>query len=686
MSNKEWTIMIYLAGDNNLSVDMAHAMEQIKGIAGEEANGTNLFVYYDGNSASIPTLYCDFSDSANPKHVRSFKVPNKLYRVEPKRNENAADYRSVLNFVDWCVNKVEVGTGDQVRRGRRADKYGLIFSGHSLGFNDPGLFKDETSGKTLTMEDMFMLIDRLTRSKDELTGKVHDMDLEYEKNHRFDSDPDADRRRSTVMLGQPLDILGFDSCVMGMLEVGFQFKNAAKTMIASEGSVPSAGWTYAKILGSLARDFTPLDDNEVAARFVTKFIKSQDSFTVGGASVDMAAWDMAKLDGLNTEFEKLAKILLECFDDPKSAVYRHMERAMLQVHWKCQSYMHDQNVDIGDFCELLRAECVSLTGDLSSDDSVILGKVQEACDRVLAELNKVVILSGFSGGEYQYSNGISLFFPWSYVTYKASEKYYKRLEFVDKGAGRSWSRFLQRYLSEVTLRPFEDPEVLVPQRSLAAASGAASVLTSKHRYSSFQYNEDERSLGLGSLTESKMPGELSSKMPGEQSSKMPGEQSSKMPGEQSSKMPGEQSSKMPGEQSSKMPGEQSSKMPGEQSSKMPGEQSSKMPGEQSSKMPGEQSSKMPGEQSSKMPGEQSSKMPGEQSSKMPGEQSPKMPRREDSKMPGREDSKLGGGGSNALFSSLKHFKNIESRWNISGFTKKPAESESDTEMAKGSHS
>ena len=33
MKQKEWTIMIYMAGDNNLAVDMAYAMEQIKGVA-----------------------------------------------------------------------------------------------------------------------------------------------------------------------------------------------------------------------------------------------------------------------------------------------------------------------------------------------------------------------------------------------------------------------------------------------------------------------------------------------------------------------------------------------------------------------------------------------------------------------------------------------------------------------------
>jgi hypothetical protein len=97
--------MIYMAGDNNLAVDMAYAMEQIKGVAGEGDNSPNLFVYYDGNSPSIPTLYCDFSDPHQPKYVRSFKVPDKLFPVPGKQNENAADTKSVKNFVDWCVNK-----------------------------------------------------------------------------------------------------------------------------------------------------------------------------------------------------------------------------------------------------------------------------------------------------------------------------------------------------------------------------------------------------------------------------------------------------------------------------------------------------------------------------------------------------------------------------------------------------
>ena len=76
------------------------------------------------------------------------------------------------------------------------------------------------------------------------------------------------------LLGQKLDILGFDSCVMGMLEVGYQFNLVAKTMIASEGSVPSAGWTYAKILGCLAREHNRnVDTRCMAELFVREFIQ-----------------------------------------------------------------------------------------------------------------------------------------------------------------------------------------------------------------------------------------------------------------------------------------------------------------------------------------------------------------------------------------------------------------------------
>ena len=94
--------------------------------------------------------------------------------------------------------------------------------------------------------------------------------------------------------------------------------------------------------------------------------------------------------------------------------------------------MYDQNVDLGDFCELLDRECGLVVDELGGDDVEILKKVQETCRMVLSELKKAVILSGFSGGTYQYSNGMSVFFPWSREGYEVSRENYESLWFVRK--------------------------------------------------------------------------------------------------------------------------------------------------------------------------------------------------------------------------------------------------------------
>ena len=76
-------------------------------------------------------------------------------------------------------------------------------------------------------------------------------------------------------------------------------------------------------------------------------------------------------------------------------------------------------------------------------------------------------------------------------------------------------------------------------------------------------------------------------------------------------------------------------------------------------------------------------MAGQEGSKMAGQEGSKMAGQEGSKMAGQEGSKLGGGGSNTLFNSLRLYKNIESRWDISGFTKRPEEPLHETNDADG---
>jgi hypothetical protein len=584
MKEKEWTIMIYMAGDNNLAVDMAYAMEQIKSVAATGTDSPNLFVYYDGNSPAIPTLYCDFSEPGKPRYVRSYKVPNKLYGVTRKHNENAADRLSIINFVDWCVNTVEVEHKGKTSYGRRAQKYALIFSGHSLGFQDIGLFKDETTGKSMKMSDFYTVLQRITDSPEQLEGFADANKLKG----------DVRTIETTALVGQKLELLGFDSCVMGMLEVGYQFNDVAHVLIASEGSVPSAGWTYAKILGCLTQqNGTDADVRNVGEQFVREFINSQDSYTVGGVSVDMAAWDLSRFPELGDAFDALSESLVMCFEEPGTRIYRQMERVILQVHWKCQAYMFDQNVDLGDFCELLYEECSKVAEELGEGDDVefLTEVLQPRCLDVLKELNDAVILSGFSGGGYQYSNGVSVFFPWSREAYEVSKKNYESLWFTKdvKRKQLSWADFLRKYLYEVTLRKCEPPVDEVP---VGARYRYQSGVPFDERYDSGMY--------LGATLEDV---------------------------------------------------------------KIAGQEGTKIAGQEGTKIAGQEGTKIAGQEGTKIAGQEGTKIAGQEGTKIAGQ--------EGTKIAGQEGTKLGGGGSSRFFESLRLFKNIESRWDISGFTKKP---------------
>ena len=82
-----------------------------------------------------------------------------------------------------------------------------------------------------------------------------------------------------------------------------------------------------------------------------------------------------------------------------------------------------------------------------------LKEVQKRCLDVLKELREAVILGGFSGGGYQYSNGVSVFFPWSRAAYEVSKKNYESLWFakdLKQEKQLSWTDFLKKYLYEVT--------------------------------------------------------------------------------------------------------------------------------------------------------------------------------------------------------------------------------------------
>ncbi len=53
---------------------------------------------------------------------------------------------------------------------------------------------------------------------------------------------------------QPLELIGFDTCLMATVDVAYTFSGLARYLVASEETEPASGWHYSQWLGALAAD------------------------------------------------------------------------------------------------------------------------------------------------------------------------------------------------------------------------------------------------------------------------------------------------------------------------------------------------------------------------------------------------------------------------------------------------
>ena len=175
-------VVVYMAGDNNLSEEMSGAFSDFgKTLSNtvdtsEKPSDIAILVYFDGNNPNTPTFYCDFTDQ------------NDIV-VEHIPDGNSGDSRSLGNFFKWCQKRYS------------PEHTALFLSGHSDGFQGISLLRDDSSGQAM---------------------KISWLRKTLENYPKYNN-------------GRSIDILCFDSCVIGMAEIAYEFRKAADILIASQG-------------------------------------------------------------------------------------------------------------------------------------------------------------------------------------------------------------------------------------------------------------------------------------------------------------------------------------------------------------------------------------------------------------------------------------------------------------------
>jgi hypothetical protein len=283
-----WTVMVYMAGDDSNPNGIEYAVTQ------------DLRELKDAGSRDSVHFLAQ-TDECREKNSYRYR----LRKGTPLASDRLGVYRGDLNtgrvatlvdFVDWSVRHFP------------ADMYALVLWGHGSGHDDQDVYR-------LARGDISpRLAARLAQDRIGFFGRTRRALLERNgpnKVYGFDStaadfldNRELKRAISAVVarIGKPLDLLGFDACLMANTEVAYQLRGLVDWMAASEQTEPGDGWAYREAFKALAAK------------------SSQDAKTLGKAIVHsfgdayekqqtLSLVNVQKISDLAKNLEELAEIL-----------------------------------------------------------------------------------------------------------------------------------------------------------------------------------------------------------------------------------------------------------------------------------------------------------------------------------------------------------------------------------------
>lgn len=147
-----------------------------------------------------------------------------------------------------------------------------------------------------------------------------------------------------------IDLLGLDSCLMGMVEICHEFFESASLMVASDEEVPKGSWPYDTILTDLNK-FPGMDASTLSTVIINRFL---ERYTQKGnkTRVSLTSMKLSASDDLVKVMKQLVQALAEA-SDPKKDVDGTVKRTIFRARDASRTPDEVTYIDFGVFCSEL---------------------------------------------------------------------------------------------------------------------------------------------------------------------------------------------------------------------------------------------------------------------------------------------------------------------------------------------
>ena len=421
---REWTLMVYLAGDNNLSSAGAVDLQEMKQVGSTDR--VSVVAQYDrsGSRAQTTRYYL---------RKQTTLAQDAISRIG---ETNMGDPAVLEDFITWATTTYP------------ARHYMLVLWNHGSGWDDSNLYAGDVFGGApppVSRKRATLATEGVRSARGVRPVPLHQVRAAMRRTRRalfattvakavttrgiaFDDqaqdflDNIELKRvlaRVTKRLGRKLDILGMDACLMSMAEVSYQIRAAAQFTVGSQEEEPGDGWPYHRILRVLAR--TPaLTARDLSATVVREYLASYSTRD----RVTQSAVDLGRIDAVARSIDALSRALQGALADAAA------RGAIIAARAQVQEYTppYDDYCDLVDLCSLLQ-------------DLVAAAPLRAACAAVIGAVNAAVVAQGSKAKAVAHSHGMSIYFPKRMVS-----PLYATLDFTKQS---HWDEFLAAYLASL---------------------------------------------------------------------------------------------------------------------------------------------------------------------------------------------------------------------------------------------
>ena len=416
----EWTVIVYSAADDDvLEENMWFDINEME-LVGSNSQ-MNIVVQMDRYESGF-TGDGDWTDTRRilvqqDNDLSTITSPV----VESIGEADMGDPQTLIDFVTWAVGNYP------------AQKYALVMSDHGGGWT--GGFSD------LSAPDSALTIPEIVSALESI-------------------------RQSTGV--DKFEMIGFDACLMGQIEVFGSLYPFSNYMVASEEVIPAYGWSYAAWLGQLAQN-PAMDGSGLAQAIVSTYVTSDTYFSEVRAtpeeisqeesSTTLSAVQSVRMPDVIGAMNQFVTAMVNV-DDFTVAEARTYTRSYLTL------FGDDSEppfIDLGNFSEMLASMV---------DDAEVL--------RTASQLQTAIasaVVSEKHGLNMSGSNGIAFHFPDSDI-YSFTElnsefpPFYAEsaVEFLNQSV---WDEYLAYYYTGTEFAP-QDGETTTPSRSATVVAQGAS--------------------------------------------------------------------------------------------------------------------------------------------------------------------------------------------------------------------